>query len=95
MINYKLTFDAKSDLRRIYNYGLEKWGTNQADRYYNNLFDKFEEIAESPYLYMAVDDIREGYRRSVCGMDNIYYRVVDNIVEIMNILGRQDVDEIF
>lgn len=42
--------------------------------------------------YQAVDDIREGYRRSVCGVDSIYYHIVDNKVEIMRILGQQDID---
>ena len=41
----------------------------------------------------TVDEIREGYRRSVCGVDSIYYRVEGGIVEIMAILGQQDVDE--
>lgn len=41
----------------------------------------------------AVDDIRPGYRRSVCGVDSIYYRVVGDVVEIIRILGQQDVDE--
>jgi toxin ParE1/3/4 len=59
------------------------------------LFDRFEEIAERPNSYPAVDHIRKGYRRSVCGVDSIYYRVDDNgIVEIMAILGSQDTDEI-
>ena len=44
-------------------------------------------------LYQAVDDIREGYRRSVCGTDSIYYRIEENTVEIMCILGQQDIDE--
>jgi toxin ParE1/3/4 len=44
-------------------------------------------------LYPAVDDIREGYRRSVCGVDSIYYRIEGETVEIMAIIGRQDVEE--
>ncbi|MBL4583357.1 MAG: type II toxin-antitoxin system RelE/ParE family toxin [Pseudomonadales bacterium] len=51
---------------------------------------RFEELAEAPYQYQAVDHIREGYRRSVCGADSIYYRVNINTVEIMRILGKQD-----
>jgi len=47
----------------------------------------------NPILYQAVDEIREGYRRSVCGVDSIYYRVDGNTVEIMAIFGQQDVDE--
>ena len=64
-----------------------------ADQYYDAFFDRFEQLAKQPYLYQAVDDIREGYRRSVCGVDGIYYRVDGDTVEIMCILGRQDVDE--
>ena len=56
-------------------------------------FDRFELLAEQPYLYQAVDDIREGYRRSVCGVDSIYYQVDGDTVEIMNIIGRQDINE--
>ncbi len=82
MGNYKLTPDAKSDLWRIYRHGLEKWGEAQADQYYNDFFDRFEQLAEQPYLYQAVDDIRKGYRRSVCGVDCIYYRIEGDTVEI-------------
>jgi toxin ParE1/3/4 len=93
MGNYKLTSDAKADLRRIYNMGLEKWGEARADNYYNDFFDRFEQLAEQPYLYQAVDFIRKGYRKSVCGVDTIYYRVVGDTVEIISILGRQDRDK--
>jgi len=47
----------------------------------------------NPILYQAVDEIREGYRRSVRGIDSIYYRVDGDTVEIMAIFGQQDVDE--
>ena len=40
----------------------------------------------------AVDDIRAGYRRSVCGADSIYYRVQGDTVEILAIVGQQDLD---
>jgi toxin ParE1/3/4 len=40
-----------------------------------------------------VDDIRAGYRRSVCGIDSIYYRVQGDSVEIMAIIGQQDLDQ--
>ena len=90
---YRLTEDAKADLRRIYLRGLRDYGEKQADRYYNAFFDRFELIAKQPYLYQEVDDIREGYRRSVCGVDSIYYRIVEDYVEIMSILGQQDLDK--
>ena len=93
MGNYKLSEDAKADLIRIHQRGVREHGETQADKYYAAFFDRFEQLAEQPYLYQAVDYIREGYRRSVCGVDSIYYRIAGDTVEIMNILGRQDTDE--
>ena len=94
MGNYKLTEDAKDDLRRIYWYGVKKFGEVQADLYYDALTRNFEQIAENPHLYQAMDHIRKGYRRSVCGVDSIFYRVVDDTVEIISILSRQDFDNL-
>jgi toxin ParE1/3/4 len=92
MGTYRLTEDAKSDLKRIYARGLREYGEEQADIYFNAFFDRFEQLAAQPLSYPAVDDIRAGYRRSVCGIDSIYYRVQGDTVEIMAIIGQQDLD---
>jgi len=93
MANYRISEYAKADLTRIYRRGVREHGEAAADQYYNTFFDRFEQLAKQPHLYQAVDDIREGYRRSVCGVDSIYYRVDGDTVEIMAILGQQDVDD--
>ena len=93
MANYRISEDATADLRRIYRRGAREYGEALADQYYDAFFDRFDQLAKQPYLYQAVDDIREGYRRSVCGVDSIYYRVSGDTVEIMCILGQQDVDD--
>jgi toxin ParE1/3/4 len=93
MGNYRLSEEAKADLTRIYRRGLLEHGEAQADRYFHAFFDRFEQLAEQPLLYPGVDDIRQGFRRSVCGVDSIYYRVDGQTVEIMAIIGQQDVDE--
>jgi toxin ParE1/3/4 len=41
-------------------------------------------------LYPAIEDIRAGYRRSVCGVHSIYYHIDEQGVKIMRVLGRQD-----
>ena len=86
---YKLTPDAEADLYRIWLRGVREYGEAQADKYYY-FIERFEQLAEQPYLYQAVNHIRAGYRHSVCGVDTIYYRVEGDTVEIMNILGQQD-----
>ncbi|MBS9773930.1 MAG: type II toxin-antitoxin system RelE/ParE family toxin [Tenacibaculum sp.] len=92
MANYKLSNEAKDDLIRIHHYGIEKFGKKQADKYFNAFFDCFEIIAERPLSFQSVDFIKKGYRRCPCGADNIYYRIVNEVVEIMAIIGRQDVN---
>jgi toxin ParE1/3/4 len=72
MQRYKLNNEAKMDLARIYWHGAEAFGESQAQQYYEELIQRFEEIAEAPYTYPAVDHIRDGYRRSVCGVDSAY-----------------------
>lgn len=49
MGNYKLTPEAKADLRRIYKRGVRDHGEALADKYYDAFYDRFEELAEQPY----------------------------------------------
>jgi len=93
MGNYRLTPDAKEDLWRIYQWGFRNHGEAAADEYYSAFFDRFEQLAEQPLLYPAIEHIHEGYRASVCGVDTIYYRIDGDKVEIMSVLGRQDRDK--
>ena len=92
MGTYKLSSEAQNDLIRIHQRGLREFGETQADKYFYELIRRFEKIADNPLLYPAVEDIREHYRRSVCGVDSIYYRIADEGIEIMAIIGRQDAE---
>lgn len=92
MGKYRLSEQARADLERNYRRGLREYGESQADHYLHAFFERFEVIAEQPLLYPAVDDIREGYRRSPCGVDSIYYRIGADTVEIMAIIGRQELE---
>jgi toxin ParE1/3/4 len=94
MSKYRLSNTAKEDLIRIHQYGVKKIGVKQADKYFDAFFDYFDTIAQRPMSFESVDYIKQGYRRCVCGVDSIYYRVNGNYVEIMTIIGRQDRNQI-
>lgn len=94
MDEYKLSNVAKEDLIRIHNYGIKKFGMTQADKYFNTFFEYFEMIAQQPFSFESVDFIKKGYRRCVCGSDSIYFRTNDEIVEIMAIIGSQDLNNL-
>ncbi len=91
MYKYVLTLDAEEDIVRIYEYVFGQFGITQADIYYDMIFDCFDRIAINPYLFPAADYLKKGYRYCVCGVDTIYYKIVNqDIVEIVTIIGRQD-----
>ena len=66
----------------------------QADKYFESFFEHFELIAQQPFSFKEVDHIRKDYRRCVCGVDSIYFKVNEKNVDIMAIIGRQDLNEL-
>ena len=94
MTEYRLSNAAKEDLIRIHHFGVKTFGVIQADTYFDAFFDYFEIIADNPGAFESVDYIKPGYRRCPCGSDTIYYRINDNTVEIMAIVGMQDLNNV-
>jgi toxin ParE1/3/4 len=92
MAEYRISNTAKADLIRIHQYGVQKFGMTQADLYYHSFFDYFEIIAQRPFSFESVDFIKKGYRRCVCGSDSIFYKINEDVIEIMTIIGRQDLN---
>ena len=94
MSNYKLSNVAQEDLIRIHQFGIKRFGLSQADKYFERFFEYFDLIAEQPYAFESVEYIKSGYRRCVCGVDSIYYRIENGTVEIITIIGRQELENI-
>ena len=94
MTGYRLSNAAKEDLIRIHHFGVHKFGVAQADKYFETFFEYFNLIVQRPFAFESANYIREGYRRCVCGSDSSYYRINDDIVEIMAIVGMQDLNNI-
>ena len=75
MSNYSLSNVAKNDLILIHHYGIKQFGSTQADKYFYDFFECFERIAKQPFAFEAVDFIKKDYRRCVCGVHTIYYKI--------------------
>ena len=48
MAKYELTKEATEDLYRIWDYTVDTWSEQQADKYYSQLIASFRMIAEKP-----------------------------------------------
>lgn len=90
MSNYRLTEEAKKDLIRIHQYGVHKFGMDQATLYFESFFKYFDIIAKRPCSFECLEFMKCGYKRFVFGSDVIYYRINNGIVEIITIIGRKD-----
>jgi len=47
-MKYKISTEAQNDIKKIWLYTFETWSLEQADRYYNLIFDEIEFITKNP-----------------------------------------------
>lgn len=90
---YVISKKAVVDLEDIWLYTVEKWSLIQADRYYNLIFAEIDHICQSPTSGKAMDHVRKGYRASKVKSHLIFYRIINQTIEIIRILHeRMDID---
>ena len=91
MASYRLSEYASKDYESIYVYGVLNFGMQHTDEYAEGMEARFEQIANQPTLYPAIDHVRVGYRLSVYKSHSIYYRLDNDQVLIVRIIRSQDV----
>jgi len=91
---FRLSEAADSDLRKIAEETLERWGKDQRDGYLTEMFQAFEWLAETPDIAMQLDGLRKGYRKFPQGSHIIFFRrSATHSIEIVRVLHkRMDVD---
>lgn len=91
----KATFSrrAKADVRAIWKYSAERWGTQQAEIYLALLEAATNAIAADPDVGRPSDDVRSGLRRYLVGSHVLFYRVKAKSTFVVRILHqRMDVE---
>jgi toxin ParE1/3/4 len=90
---FVITKKAVSDLEEIWLYTIEKWSLEQADRYYNLIFDEINFICKNSTAGKSMEHVRKSYRASKVKSHLIFYRVVNDIIEVIRILHeRMDIE---
>jgi len=84
---------AVADLEEIWLYTVEKWSIEQADRYYNLIFDEINYICKNILAGKSMEHVRKGYRASKVKSHLIFYRVLNDTIEVIRILHeRMDIE---
>ncbi|MEQ8480218.1 MAG: type II toxin-antitoxin system RelE/ParE family toxin [Hoeflea sp.] len=87
---YRLTRAADEDFERIFEFGIDRFGLEQALSYQNGMTRRFGEIAAHPERHQPVDHVRPAYRRSVCGSHSSCYKMDGSFVLAVRIPGREN-----
>jgi toxin ParE1/3/4 len=86
MPDFRITAKAIGDLRYIGRYTQDRWGREQRNNYLSMLDSCFHTIAYQPRIGVACDNIRSGYRKYHVGRHLLFYRQINNHIEIIRIL---------
>lgn len=95
MQNFRLSTAAESDLTDIWTYIAES-GEARADELIERLVEKFTMLATFPKAGRSRPEIKKGVRSFATERYVIFYRPIDQGIEIVRVLyGTRDIEKIF
>lgn len=87
MPKYQFTRRALNDLIEIWDYTVEKWSENQAEKYYNLIIASCLDLAINPKLGKSYEILSLNVLGYKCGEHIIFYREISkNQIEIERVL---------
>jgi toxin ParE1/3/4 len=94
MSDYLISEKAIEDINKIWNYTAENWSLEQADRYYNLIYDEIEFIVRNFEMASDFSKIRKSYKYSKVKSHLIFFKKdKNNEIEIVRVLHeRMDIE---
>ena|SRR5690606_18866636 len=90
MAKYFLTNKAVEDLSKIYEYTYEFWSENQADKYYAEIIEFCELLAENPNIGKNYAEIKSDLYGFLANKHIIFYTILNKQeIEVERILGAE------
>ncbi|KYC41996.1 plasmid stabilization protein [Scytonema hofmannii PCC 7110] len=92
---YRISTQAMQDLENIWNYVAE-YSPQAADNLFDKLREKFPKVAKFPQMGQQRFNLAPSLRSFPVGSYLIFYRPIDQGIEIVRILrGTQNIEQIF
>ncbi len=94
MSKYIINEKALEDINKIWIYTEENWSEEQAERYYNLIFDEIEYIVTNFEMARDFENVRKNYKYSKVKSHLIFFKKTKaNEIEIIRILHeRMDIE---
>ncbi|MFA0813538.1 type II toxin-antitoxin system RelE/ParE family toxin [Microbulbifer epialgicus] len=92
MVGFQITNNAAEDVMDIARYGRKHWGAERARSYTQDLYERFQWLANFPAAGLQREDIGEGYRSYPHKSHVVYYtRLSGEQIAILGVLhGKAD-----
>lgn len=78
---------ARRDLDEIWDYSVENWSEDQAERYLRMLWRGIELLADDPERGRSCETIRAGYYRYSVGSHMIFYKLTG--IDVVRVLHQR------
>ena len=87
MAKFRFTNRSLDDLIEIWDYTVEEWSENQAEKYYNLIVASCMDLANNPQLGKPYEILSLNILGYKCGQHIIFYReILKNEIEIERVL---------
>ncbi len=92
MSEFALRPKAHRDLNDIWDYSVETWGYDQAEKYLRAMNRTFQMLSEKPDLGRLYDEVHRGIRVYPSGRHLVFYFATDDGIDVVRVLHeRMDV----
>ena len=85
---YKLSNECEIDISKIYEYGIENFGLNQAQEYLMGLHDLFQTLAENSNIGIDASEFYPSLKRFVYKSHMIFYLQTGSGIFVVRALGQ-------
>lgn len=93
---YVLSEIADKDLEDIFDYTLDEFGFDQAEKYLLEIEEIFQNLIINPQIGKKRDEIKQGLYSFPKDNHIIFYRILDNHIRIVRVLhGSRDIPKYF
>jgi toxin ParE1/3/4 len=89
MLNFKISKLGLDDLENIWEYTVEVWSVDQANKYYKEIFSEIDKICVDSNIGKPIDEIKKGHRRTNVKSHMIIYKVIGTTIYIDRILHQK------
>lgn len=87
--NYKISRLALEDIDSIWEFTVQNWSIEQAEKYYKEIFMAIDSVCQNPKTGESIKEIKESHRKFLVGSHMIIYQQINDTVLVDRVLHQR------